>query len=122
MVLKKQAFALQYALSHDHLFQQKSACGYFWKDNKIIHVALGILYNQNEMINHSKVKSVNCGKLSDDKNKFLASNIVSIVAGIPTHSILNYMKHIDVSRNTKYKLFRRGNVKRKQWIRCCSWY
>ena len=68
------------------------------------------------MIKLAKVKRVNRRRISDNKNNFVASNIVSIVTGIPTHSISNHMKHIDVSRNTKYKLFKRGNVKRKQLI------
>ena len=65
------------------------------------------------MIKLTKLKSINHERLSDDKNNFVASNIVSVVAGIPTHSILNHMKHIDVHKNTTYRLFRRGNVKRK---------
>ena len=46
----------------------------------------------------------------------MTANIVSIVDGIPTHSIGNHMKHIDVPKSTKYSLFRIGNVKRKQLI------
>ena len=65
------------------------------------------------MIKLAKLKSVNRGRISDDKNKFVASNIVSIVAGIPTHSISNHMKHIDVPKTTKYRLFRRNNIIRK---------
>ena len=70
------------------------------------------------MINLTKVK-VNCvnrGRISDDKNNFITANIVSIVAGTPTHSISNHMKDIDVPRTTKYRLFRRDNVKRKTLI------
>ena len=66
------------------------------------------------MIKLAKLKSVNRGRISDDKNKFVASNIVSIVAGTPIPSMSNHMKHIDTPRNTKYRLFRRDNVKRKQ--------
>ena len=101
VLTKKQALALQCALSHYRLFKQGSACGYFWKGNNIIHAALEILNNQNEMIKLAKVKSVNRGRISDDKNNFVASNIVSIVSSIPTHSISNHMKHIDVPRETK---------------------
>ena len=57
------------------------------------------------MIKLAKVKSVNRGKISDDKNNFVALKIVSIIDGIPTRSISNHMKHIDVPRNIKYKLF-----------------
>ena len=73
----------------------------FGKIKKIIHVSLEILKNQNEMIKLVKIKSVNRGRISDDKNNFVASNIVSIVSSIPTHSISNHMKHIDVPRETK---------------------
>ena len=66
------------------------------------------------MIKLAKVKSINRGKISDNKNDYVASNIINIVDGIPTHSIPNHMKHIDVPRNTKYRLFRRGNVKRNK--------
>ena len=73
-----------------------------------------ILNNQNEMIKLAKIKvnSVNRGRISDDKNNFVQSNIVSIDDRIPTHSIGDHMKHIDVPKSTKYRLFRRGNVKR----------
>ena len=74
------------------------------------------------MIKLAKVKSVNCGRISDDRNNFVASNIVSVVAGIPTHWISNHMKHIDVPKSTKYRLFRRGNVKRRTINRWCRWY
>ena len=83
---------------------------------KRTHTALKILNNQNEMIKLAKVKKINRGRLCDDKNNFVSSNIVSIVSGIPTHSILNHIRHIDVPKNTKYRLFRRGNVKRKKLI------
>ena len=73
----------------------------FGKIKKIIHVSLEILKNQNEMIKLVKVKSVNRGRISDDKNNFVASNIVSIISSIPTHSISNHVKHIDVPRDTK---------------------
>ena len=66
------------------------------------------------MIELEKVKSVNHGRINNDKSNFVASNMVSIVAGILSHSISNHMKYIDVPRNTEYRLFRRGNVKRKQ--------
>ena len=56
------------------------------------------------------------GRISDDKNNFVTANIVSIVDGIPIHSIVDHMKHIDVPRATKYRLFNKGNVKRKQTI------
>ena len=56
------------------------------------------------------------GRISDDKNNFVRANIVSIVAGIPTHSIVDHMKYIDVPRTTKYRLFNKGNIKRKQLI------
>ena len=69
---------------------------------------------QNEMIKIAKEKVR--GRISDDKNNFVTANIVSIVAGIPTHSIVDHMKHIDVSRTTKYRLFNKGKVKRKQLI------
>ena len=70
------------------------------------------------MINLAKLK-VNCvnrGRKSYDKNNFVTSNIVSIVSGTPTHSITNHIKHIDVPKTTKYRLFRRGNVKIIQLI------
>ena len=54
------------------------------------------------------------GRISDDKNNVVTANIVSIVDGLPIHSIGNHMKHIDVPRNTKYRLFKRGNVKRNK--------
>ena len=111
---KKQSLALHCALSHNRLFKQATDCGYFWKDNKRIHSALEILKNQNEMIKIAKQKIR--GRISDDKNNFVTANIVSIVDGIPTHSIVDHMKHIDVSRATKYRLFEKGNVKRKQLI------
>ena len=60
-----------------------------------------------------KVNSVIRGRISDDKNNSVTANIVSIVDGIPTHSICNHMKHINVLKSTKYRLFRRGNLKRK---------
>ena len=66
------------------------------------------------MIKLAKVKSINRGKISDNKNDFVASNIINVVDGIPTYSIPNHMKHIDVPRNTKYRLLRRGNVKRNK--------
>ena len=112
---KKQALALQCALSYHRLFKQTSTCGYIWKDNKRIHTALETLNNQNETIQLAKIKvnSVNRGRICDDKNTFVKANIVSIVDGIPTHSIGNHMKHIDVPKSTKYKLFKRGNIKRK---------
>ena len=53
------------------------------------------------------------GRISDDKNNFVTSNIVSIVAGIPAHSIVDHMKHIDVPWSTKYRLFNKGNVKKQ---------
>ena len=79
--LIKKALALHYALSRYHLFKQTTVCGYVWKTNKIIHAALKILNNQNEMIKLARVKVsyVNCGKISDDKNNFVTANIVSIV-------------------------------------------
>ena len=73
-----------------------------------------ILKNQNERIKIAKQEIR--GRISDDKNNFVTKNIVSIVAGIPTHSIVDHMKYIDVSRSTKYRLFNKGNVKRKQLI------
>ena len=73
-----------------------------------------MLKNQNEMIKMAKQKTT--GRISDDKNNFVTANILSIVAGIPTHSIVDHMKHIDVARATKYRLFNKGNVKRKQLI------
>ena len=68
------------------------------------------------MIKLANIKSVNRGRISDDRNKFVASNILSIIASIPTYSISNHMKHINVPRNTKYRWFKRGNVERKQLI------
>ena len=56
------------------------------------------------------------GRISDDKNNFVTVHIVSIVAGIPIHSIVDHMRNIDVPRSTKYRLFNKGNVKRKQLI------
>ena len=64
----------------------------------------------------NKVKTKKRGRTSDDKNNFVTANIVSIVAGNPTHSIVDHIKHIDVSRTTKYRLFNKGNVKIKQLI------
>ena len=81
----------------------------------MIHVAPDILNNQNETIKLAKVK-VNCvnrERISDDKNNFVTANILSIVAGTPTHSICSHMKHIDVPKITNYRLFRRGNVKKQ---------
>ena len=75
----------------------------FGKITKKINSALEILKNQNEMIKIAKQKIR--GRISDDKNNFVTANIVSIVDGIPTHSIVDHMKHIDVSRVTKYRLF-----------------
>ena len=66
------------------------------------------------MIKMAKQKTT--GRIGDDKNNFVTANIVSIVVGIPTHSIVDHMKHIDVSRTTKYRLFNKGKVKRKQLI------
>ena len=66
------------------------------------------------MIKIAKQKSR--GRISDDKNNFVTSNIVRIVAGIPSHSIVDHMKHIDVALSTKYRLFNKSNVKRKQLI------
>ena len=101
MVLKKEALALQYASTYHRLFKQASTCGYCCKDKKIIHAALNIINNQNEMIKLAKVKNVNSGRISDNKNNFVSLKIVSIVASIPTHLILNHMKHIDVPKTTK---------------------
>ena len=56
------------------------------------------------------------GRISDDNNNFVTSNIVSIVTRIPTHSIVDHMEHIDVPLSTKYRFFDKGNVKRKQLI------
>ena len=114
-LIKKQVLDLYCALSRHRLFKQATTCGYFWKDNKKMHAALEILNNQNEKIKLAKVKLkyVNRGRISDDQNNFVTSNTVSIVADIPTHSIGNHMKHIDISRTNKYSLFRRENLKRK---------
>ena len=105
-------------MSRNRLFKQASPCGYFWKDNKIIHAALEILKKQNEIIKflEIKVNSVKGGRIRDDKNKFVTVTIVSIIADTLTHSIGNHMKHIDVPKTTKYRLFRRGNIKRKQSV------
>jgi len=113
---KKQSLALHCALSHNRLFKQATDCGYFWKDNKRIHSALEILKNQTDMIKMAMIKQKTTGRISDDKNNFVTANIVSIVAGIPTHSIVDHMKHIDVPQTTKYRLFNKGKVKRKQTI------
>ena len=113
---KKQSLALHCALSHNRLFKQATDCGYFWKDNKRIHSALEILKNQTDMIKTALQKTKKRGRTSDDKNNFVTANIVSIVAGNPTYSINDHMKHIDVSRKTRYRLFNKGNVKRKQLI------
>ena len=43
------------------------------------------------------------GRISDDKNNFVTVNIVSIVAGILIHSIVDHMRNIDVPRSTKTK-------------------
>ena len=102
MVLtKKQSLALHCALSHNSLFNQATDCGYFWKDNKRIYSVLEILKNQNEMIKSAKQKIR--GRISDDKNNFVTSSIVRIVAGIPIHSIVDHMRNIDVPRSTKTK-------------------
>ena len=61
-----------------------------------------------------KIKCANRGRISDDKNNFVTANIVSIDSGTPTQSIVDHMKQINVSKTTKYRLFRRGNVKRKK--------
>ena len=98
---KKQSLALHCALSHNRLFRQATDCDYFWKDNKRIHSALEILKNQTDMMKIAMTKQKTTGRISDDKNNFVASNIVSIVSSIPTHSISNHMKHIDVPRETK---------------------
>ena len=55
-------------------------------------------------------KQKTTGRISDDKSNFVTANIVSIVAGIPIHSIVDYMKHIDVSQTTKYRLINKGKV------------
>ena len=47
-----------------------------------------------------KINSVNCERISDDKNNVVTANIVSIVDGLPIHSIGNHMKHIDVPKST----------------------
>ena len=104
---KKQSLALHCTLSHNRLFKQATDCGYFWKDNKRIHSALEMLKNQNEMIKITREKVR--GRISDDKNNFVTTNIV---AGIPIYSIVDHMKHIDVPRSTKYRLFNKGNVKK----------
>ena len=111
----KESLTLYCALSRHRLFKQESTYDYFWKDNKTIHAFLKVLNNQNEMIKLVKVKvnSVNRGRIIYDKNNFVTANIISIVSDTPTHSIGNHMKHIDVSNSTKYRLFRRGNVKIK---------
>ena len=68
------------------------------------------------MITTALQKTKKRGRTSDDKNNFVTANIVSIVDGIPTHTILDHMKYIDVARTTKYRLFNTGYVKRKQLI------
>ena len=70
------------------------------------------------MINLEKVKlnSINRGRISYDKNNFVTANIVSILVSTPTHLISNNMKHIDVPKTVKYRLFGRSKVKRKQLI------
>ena len=74
--------------------------------------------NQNETIKlaKEKVNNVNRGRIRDNKNTFVALNVVSIVTGTPAHLISNHMKHIDVPKTTNYILFRIGNVRRKQLI------
>ena len=106
LALTKTSFSFTLRLPCHSLFKQASTCGYFWKDNKIIHAALETLNNRNEIIKLVKVKvySVNRGRISDDKNNVVASNIVSIVAGIQLHSISNHMNHIDVPKTTIYIL------------------
>ena len=70
------------------------------------------------MINLEKVKlnSINRGRISYDKNNFVTANIVSILVSTPIHLISNNMKHIDVPKTVKYRLFGRSKVKRKQLI------
>ena len=59
--------------------------------------------NQNKMIILAKVKvySINRGRISDDKNKFVTSNIIGIVTATLVHSTDNYMKHINVPKTPK---------------------
>ena len=52
------------------------------------------------------------GRITDDKNRYVITNFVSIF-GIPTSSISNYAKYMDLPRSTKYQLFNKDNVKRK---------
>ena len=59
------------------------------------------------MLKFAKVNGVKRGKITYDKNNCLAENVVSIVIGIPTNSISNHMKYIDIPRSTKYKLFKK---------------
>ena len=40
------------------------------------------------------------------------------IASTPTSSIFNHTKYIHLSRSTKYRLFNKNNVKRKELTEC----
>ena len=52
----------------------------------------------------AKVNSVKYGRITDDKNIVLITNIIRIIANTSTNSISNRMKHIEIPKTTKYRL------------------
>ena len=75
--------------SFTRLIKQASVCGYFWKDEKIIHATLESLNNQNLMLKIASESSTKRERITDDKNSFVVTKFVSIV-GTSTSSISNH--------------------------------
>ena len=65
------------------------------------------------MLKIASESSTKRGRITNDKNSYVIINFVSI-SSTPTTSIFNYIKHIDLPKTTKYRLFSKGNAKRKQ--------
>ena len=59
------------------------------------------------MIKLAKVNSVKYGRITDDKNIVLITNIIRIIANTSTNSISNRMKHIEIPKTTKYRLLKK---------------
>ena len=57
------------------------------------------------------------GRRTDYKNSFIMNCFVSIV-DTPASFISNHIKYIDFPRSTKYILFNKCNVKRKELTEC----
>ena len=73
--------------------------------------------NQDQMLNIASESSAKRGIITDDKNSFVMTKFVSI-AGTPTSSISNHTKLINLPRSTKYRIFNKGNVRRKEFTEC----